>query len=129
MEVQAALVCNSAVVRNGLLSVLDGGVDHWASDEYRAPLAVDFAAVVEAGDPDSSRQHDVCVDITHESLSRIGGATGQFEVHGLPPGETIKLPVAFQLSAVTVPEHRDCDVALRIDGELPIALAVRAMAV
>jgi hypothetical protein len=129
LEVQAALLCDSAVVRDGLLSVLNGGLDHWAPDRYPAPLAVGFAALIEADDMDSHCEHDFCVDITDERLSRIGGATGKFEVRGLAPGETIELPVAFQLSAVTVPEYGDYEVTLRIDGEPRVALALRAMAV
>jgi hypothetical protein len=130
MELQAALLCEAASTRDGLLFVLGGGIDHWAPPAYPAGLGLTLGVVIEADDRDQGSEHVLAVDILDQDGERIGGITAGFGFEGpLGPGETTKLAFAVPLQGVVIPEYGDYEVRLVIDGDTFMATALRAMAV
>ena len=130
MQLQAALLCEAASTRDGLLFVLGGGVDHWAPPAYPAGLRLTLGVVVEADDRDKGSEHALAVDILDQEARRIGGITAGFQFEGhMDPGQTTKLTFAVPLEAVVIPEYGDYEVRLIMDGDTLAAMALRAMAV
>jgi hypothetical protein len=130
MELQAALLCEAASTRDGLLFVLGGGVDHWAPPAYPAGLRLTLGVVVEADDRDQGSEHAFAVDVLDQEAERIVGVTAGFQFEGqLDPGQTTKLAFAVPLEGVLIPEYGDYEVRLLVDGDTLAATALRAMAV
>jgi hypothetical protein len=130
MELQAALLCEAASTRDGLLFVLGGGIDHWASPAYPVGLRLTLGVVVEASDRDQGSEHALAVDILDQEAERIGGITAAFHFErATGPRPTTKLAFAVPLDTVVIPEHGDYEVRLIIDGDTFAATALRAMAI
>jgi hypothetical protein len=130
MQLQAALLCEAASTRGGLLFVLGGGIDHWAPPAYPAGLRLTLGVVIEADDRDQGSEHAFAVDIVDEKAERIGGITATFGLEAqLGPGETCKVTVAVPLEGVVIPEYGDYEVRLLVDGDTLATTALRAMAV
>ena len=129
MELRAALLCEAASTRDGLLFVLGGGIDHWAPPAYPAGLRLTLGVVIEADDRDQGSEHALAIDILDQEAERIGGITAGFQFDGLGPGETTKLAFAVPLEGVAIPEYGDYEVRLLVDGDTLAATALRAMAV
>ena len=79
MEIQAAILCDSATVREGLLHVLGGGINRLYRSELPAPLGVALALLV-AFEPEE-------VDQLHEVHDRSFSQSTTCRGNGGAPGE------------------------------------------
>lgn len=100
MDVAAALLCDSATVREGLLNVLGAGVTRLWRPELPAPLAVTLAVIAEMAEEDLPVPHEVEVTISNTG-GLIGQAMGGFQA-GAPAanveaGERFLVPIALDL--------------------------------
>ena len=81
VEIQAAMLCQAAEVRDGRLYVEGGGVTTYKIDLWPGPVPLTLALVLD-GDA-----HDVDVDIAVEigyEFGRVGGAAFTFHVMTFP---------------------------------------------
>jgi hypothetical protein len=130
MELRAALLCEAASTRDGLLFVLGGGIDHWAPAAYPAGLGLTLGVLVEADDRDQGSEHALAIDVLDQKAERIGGISAGFTFEGqMDPGQTTKLAFAVPLQGVVIPEYGDYEVRLVVDGDTVVATALRAMAI
>jgi hypothetical protein len=124
------MLCDTAAARDGLLTIVNGGIDHWGPPEYPAPLNVAFAAMLETDDRDQGPEHEFAVVVVDENLSEVGRGQGAFQVQGsLGGGETAKLPFVISLGGITIPGYGDYEIQTVLDGEVIARLPLRAMAV
>jgi hypothetical protein len=130
VELQAAVLCDTAAVRDGLVTIVNGGIDRWGPPEYPAPLPVTFAGILEVDERAEAREHQLAVVVVDEELEELGRAHASFSLQGtFEFGDTAKLPIAIPLAGITVPNYGDYEVRIIVDDDILIRLPLRAMAV
>jgi len=103
MKVAAAMLCDFAQVRDGLLTVVSAGVTRIFADQMPASLTVFLALQVALSDEESRLPHEIEVRITGPSAQEIATARGGFQVGSIAEvdEETIaSLPFDFRAAAV-----------------------------
>lgn len=119
MKVTTALLCDFAQVREGLLSVMSGGITRLWREELPAPLGVWLALMIELDSIEQRRPHDLRVVVVDQDGHEAGAGEGQFvinKVDGYEPGEPALVPVPIPLGTITIKSYGAHDVKVYIDG-------------
>ncbi|WP_431521199.1 DUF6941 family protein [Blastococcus capsensis] len=77
MRLTAALLCDSATVRESLLHVLGGGVTVVASSAFPAPFGVDMALLLELDSDEPDLSHSVAVTAFDEQGQQVFRLAGE----------------------------------------------------
>jgi hypothetical protein len=130
MDLQAALLCRSATVSDGRLSVLEAGITHFYAGEFPLALDASLAIVVNADPEEQDRPHHfcACVHDADRGDHAIARVTGEFLA--LRPSdadrERINVPMAFDLRPIGIPEPGAYRLEVCIDDEVLATLEFRA---
>jgi hypothetical protein len=122
-----AHLCTAASFRDGLLSILEAGLQQFEPDElpYRMQPTLAFQLVLE--EADLGRAHPMSVDVTHEDGERLAGLTFDFSMNR-PAGADPDLPIAFtaiQLLPMELRRDGLYNVRVAIDSQQPTQLPFR----
>lgn len=131
MDITAALLCDFAQVREGLLFVSSGGVTRVMRPEYPAPLGVVLALVVDLDPDEHDQQHRVRVRVidSHDEVFWDGTAelgVGQVDAE---TGEHLALPLVVDLRPVALPADGLYRIEADANGVLRQVLRLRAILV
>jgi hypothetical protein len=129
-EVAAALLCDHATVREGLLHVLGAGITRVWRDEFPAPLGVGLAIVFELHQDETGRPHELAIHVRDEDgggVAEVKGAFGADKNPTLAVHERILVPMAFNLQPAQIEKHGNYEITLLVDGQFKrsIQFAVR----
>jgi hypothetical protein len=119
MEIAAALLCDAATVREGLLHVLGGAITRVWSPALPAPLRVALAAVIELAQEETALPHELQVEVFDPDGTLIGMVMGGFQTapnERLEPGEHVLVPVALDLRMVGTNRFGCHVLRLRLDA-------------
>jgi hypothetical protein len=128
-DVNAALLCDFAQVRDGLLFVASGGIDRLYRPELPASMGVYLALVLGLGpDEIGDRVHEVRATIQHVSTGQIvAEADGGIEVgkQGAVVDETspVNAPLVIPLLAVAVSLAGRHEISVSVDSGRPTLLS------
>lgn len=131
MEIVAAVLCDFASVREGLLIVVGGGVTRLWREQLPAPLGIHLAAMLECTRDELARPHEIQVWVRTEDGDEIAHVRGGFalqEVGDLDPGETTMVPIPLSLVPVGVNAYGRYSVHLQVDDNLHKTLSLRVAA-
>lgn len=128
MDIVAAILCDFASVRAGLLTVVGGGVTRLWRDEYPAPLGVFLAVMLECSTEDLRRPHELQVSVITADGAQLAHVQGGFateDMGDLDPGETTLVPIPLSLQPVGVPGPGRYSIHLSVDDDHHQTLAFR----
>jgi hypothetical protein len=104
MEIQAAILCDSATVREGLLHVLGGGITRLWRGTVPAPLNVALAGFVAMDGNDLGALHEFHIairsDATNETIAEAMGGVQSQRPERLEAGEQLLVPFVAPLHNV-----------------------------
>lgn len=119
-RVTAAVLCDFAQVREGLLFVQSAGINRMWRAQTPAPLGFMLGLVLEVGPGEYDRQHTLRVTVkrveTASPLVRIDGVAVLNDTSPYEPGEMAVVPLALDLRNVEVPAFGQYDVQIAVDG-------------
>lgn len=119
MQVAAALICDFASVREGLLFIVGGGITRVWRREFPAPLSVAVALLLEAHPTEAIRPHEVEVIVQSEDGDPVGQLKGGFQINratGAVAGEAALIPFVVDFRGATVPKRGGYSVEILLDG-------------
>jgi hypothetical protein len=120
MDISSALICNYAEVREGILFVSGGCITRLWRTEYPASLGVCVVVVLEGTEGEMAGiAHDIRLVVRNadgEVAAELNGSLNAGPMQGLEPGETVQLPVVFNLYGVVIPRADAYDVDIELDG-------------
>lgn len=109
MELKAAIICDAASVREGLLHMLGGGITRIWRQDLPAALGVALAVIVDLPPEVMFDPHEVTVafvrDDDNEQLNEIKGAFQVGPELRLEPGEHQLIPMVFDLHGALVDRY------------------------
>lgn len=120
ISTKAAILCDAASIREGLLHVLGGGITVLGRESYPAPLSASLALLFELTEVRSEGEiHDV-----HIRAHRIGDdGRSLFELHTrlqIEPGSTSDMiqsvPLLFNLTNAGLPEPGSYEIEVSVDN-------------
>lgn len=131
MRIDTALLCGAATARDGLLSVLDGGITHIERAEYPALLGLTLAMRVLVHPTEMERPHELEVLLQDEDgaqVTKVNIAVGVGDQSAVPPGEeaSIALPWNFPGQPV-LPHAGRYSFEILIDGVHQASVPLRAI--
>lgn len=101
MEIDAALLCDAATIREGLLHLLGGPITRVWRPKLPAPLGIAFAAILSMTPEELALPHEVAIMIRNEEhvIARVMGAVqgGAGPLANIEPGEMLLAPTAVAL--------------------------------
>lgn len=100
MEIQAALLCDAATVREGLLHVLGAGITRLWRPDLPATFGLALACVLDVAPEDTGSMHEARVVIFGPEGERVSEATGSFQLPPPPrlePDEHLVVPLVLPL--------------------------------
>jgi hypothetical protein len=125
MEIKAALLCDWATVREGLLHVLGGGITRIWRPDLPARLGVSLALLVDVPPDGQDMPHEIHTKINGDDGTLFGQVMAALQVVPGPrmeTGEHILLPLVIPLQEVLVPRHGRYDFHISVDQEEPAGL-------
>ena len=131
MRIAAAVLCDFATVREGLLTVVSGGITRLHRERLPAPLGVAVALLVEVSPAERPFPHQLTIVVTSPSGRQIAKADGAFQVGDqsvFDPDEIALVP--FTVGAprtARVEEWGWITFSISIDGEEQMELRVKAV--
>ncbi len=131
MRIQAAILCDHAQVREGLLFVSAGGISrlYRPPDQPAGPLGLVLAVILEIDSDQVETVHEVRVTITREGGEEIGTLPAALQgppgaAANLNPGEPAVVPIVLPISGMIIPAFGMYDVRVSADGGVPEILTV-----
>lgn len=123
MNIQAAILCEFAQVRGGLLFVSSGGISRVGRpvNEPR-PLPLYLAVILEVGFDELDRVHELRVTVNRDGgQERIGEVAAALQpppgaAEVLHPGEPAVVPVVIPLQPIVIETNGQYDVRVSADG-------------
>jgi hypothetical protein len=119
-RVTAAMLCDFAQVREGLLFVQSAGVNRMWRAQTPANLGCMLGVVFEVGPGEYDQTHTLRVTVkqvdTALAVVRIDGTARINSTAGYEPGEAAVVPLALDLRLVEVPSFGQYDVQIAVDG-------------
>lgn len=130
MQVAAAMLCDFASVRDNLLFVIGGCLTRLYRDEYPAAMGVSLALTLELHRMELGRPHELHILVLGADGEQHAEIQGGFNAAGeVEPGETLLVPIPFDLRAVGLPAPGRYSVEISVDGThhrtLPFRLEAR----
>lgn len=120
MRVTAAVLCDFAQVREGLLTIVSAGITRMWREEMPAPLGLFLALIIEVDAPDRLFPHEVTVVVTAPSGKEIAKAGGGFQINqgaGAEPDEVSLVPLPLDLRIAGIEEFGWYTFTLAIDSQ------------
>jgi Family of unknown function (DUF6941) len=123
MQVDTALLCDAATVREGLLNVLGGGITSAYRPEFPAPLEMELAIRLKMHPTEIQNAHKVEILLQDEDGNQVTRAEIGFqpteEAHQavLPPGEEVPIPITWDFPArPAIPHPGRYSFEILVDG-------------
>src|SRR5262245_15290855 len=108
-SIQAAILCDFAQVREGVLFVSSGGINRMYRAQTPAPMGVYLALVVDVGPEEVHRVHSIRIIVTALAAGlRLGELNAALEVErspGTDPALPILAPIAIDLNPIALPDY------------------------
>ncbi|WP_144872462.1 DUF6941 family protein [Microbacterium sp. 1.5R] len=129
----AALLCDSANVRENLINILSGGVTILGRPNFPAPLGADLAlSLYVRPDHANDLTHPVVIEAVSEATDeQLFALESGFLIGDLsdeqPPYEAQSVSVVFPLSGMGIPEPGRYRIEIKVDGELISAVPFSAV--
>lgn len=121
MQIIAATLCDYASVREGLLTVVGGGITRVWRPEVPAPMGIYLAVMLECTTEDLRRPHEVRVTVRTgdgEVVAEITGGFAAGAINGdLDPGESTIVSIPLSLVGAGVPTFGRYSVHVSIDDD------------
>lgn len=108
MRIIAATLCDFAQVRDGLLSILSGGVSRIWRDEFPAPMGVMLALMFEVSADELKDVIEARCSVEDQDGEKVFDAVIALQggmATGLDAGELIQAPFIFDLRNVGLPQE------------------------
>ena len=120
VKIAAAIVCDYTQVREGLLTVVSGGITRLWRDQVPGPFGIELAVLVEVPPEERSDPHELHVTVTGpngEELAKLGGG---FQLTNVPAGtydadEPAFMPLPLDLRTVNAIAYGWHSIKIRID--------------
>ena len=133
VDITAALPCDFAEVREGLLFISGAPVTRVWRPAFPAVLGLCVAAVIE-GTPGELEgiPHDVELLISDQDgavLAELKGGIQLAQAEGVAPGEALQLPLVFNIMTLAVGAPGPYELRLRLDGGEAMGQAERTVTV
>ncbi len=119
MQIEAALLCDAATMREGLLHMLGGPISRIWRPQLPAPLGVALAVIVGMDDAERAEPHEIQVTVRNETKLLVS-AMGALQVASLnanvEPGEIVMAPFAMALHSAGTDGYGRHSVHLSLDA-------------
>ena len=126
MNVDCALLCDAATVREGLLHILGGGVTRISRPEFPAQLGVQVALRIVIHPTESGTQHSARMVLQNEDGATVGELGFEFAIDqqglSLVPGELISLPIAVPVQQLSLPRPGGYSFEILIDNNHQVSM-------
>jgi len=127
MNVDCALLCDAATVREGMLHILGGGVTRIARQGFPTQLGVALALRIVIHTTETGSQHAARVVLQSEDGAEVGRIEFGFNIDAastaaLVPGEMISLPVALPTNQLVLPHAGGYSLEILIDGNHQVSV-------
>jgi hypothetical protein len=121
VEIQAAILCDFAQVREGMLFVSSGGISRLYRPDQPMPLGIWLAVVLEVTADEMFAVHELRVTVSGEDGATVGSVTAGMQAPAgmqvqLNPGEPAVIPVVIPLMPIVVPGHGMYDIRIVADN-------------
>lgn len=120
MNIDCALLCDAATVREGLLHILGGGITRLHRAEYPSALGTALAVRVMVHPTEADRSHQFETRLLSEDGEEVGSVQVNFEmshpVAVLRPGEELSVALPLSLHGLGIPHPGAYSFELLIDG-------------
>jgi hypothetical protein len=131
VEVDCALICDYATVREGLLHILGGGVSRLLRPVYPAPFAAGLALRILLHPSELDAGHAVKIQLVDSDGVKVAELTSTFSVTPeqraiLEPGEEFAINMPLNLPMVAIPKPGDFAFEILIDGHHKRSVAFKA---
>lgn len=129
MQIGAAILCDYATIREGLLHVLGGGVTRIWSDQFPAPLAGTVALLLELRRQELDRPHEFDMVVMGADGGRLAEINGAFQVPTNPDldiHDPQLVPLALDLRRASLPAAGAYTIDISIDGQHRTSLRFEA---
>jgi len=119
-RITAAVLCDFAQVREGLLFVQSAGINRMWRPKTPAPLGFMLGLVLEIEAGEYERPHTLRATVkqvdTARVVARIDARAQLNDTSGYEPGEAAVVPLVVDLRAAEVPAFGQYDVQIAVDG-------------
>jgi hypothetical protein len=129
VQLGAAILCDYATIREGLLHVLGGGVTRMWSNQFPAPLTGTVALLLELHRQELDRPHEFEMVVMGADGARIADVNGAFQVPTNPDldiHEPQLVPLALDLRGAGLPAPGAYTIDISIDGQHRTSLRFEA---
>lgn len=117
MQLAAAILCDFASVREGLLTVVGGGITRLWRPAVPAPANLSLALMLELHSMELGRDHELAVHVLSEDGEQVVEVKGGFNPAGdLDVGENLLVPMALDLRVATLARFGTYAVEVSVDG-------------
>jgi hypothetical protein len=123
-----AIICDYAEIREGLLTIVSGGITRLWRPQLPAPMGVFLALQVEVEPKERPFPHELEVRITGPSDKEVGKVNGGFQIGpsgDFEPDECAYANVPLDLRMIALDEFGWYRLAISIDGGEAYPLRVR----
>ena len=120
MRLNAAILCDAATVREGLLHLLGGGITRIWRAEIPTVFAVDLAVVLGMTQVEQDQSHDVRIALHDPDMGLVVEMAGTVAYGGgarLEAGEEHSIPMVFPLRDAVAARYGRYVIDIGIDGE------------
>lgn len=114
------LLCDFAQVRANLLTIVSAGITRLHRADLPGPANVCLAIVLELDPADIQRAHDLRLVIMgpDSEIGMIEGGIGVTAGADIEPGESLQVPVVFDLRGMPVHQYGSHSARLTVDGSI-----------
>lgn len=128
MRLVAALICDYAEIREGLLTIVSAGITRLWRDSLPAPMEVFLALQLEVSPQERPFPHEVRVEVTGPSRRRVAEIRAALQVAkegNLDPDEPALMSIPLDLRSAAVSEYGWHTITISVDSEEAHALHVK----
>jgi hypothetical protein len=103
MEIKAFMLCDAAVIREGLLNVLSAGLTRVYRSSFPAPLGFQMALMVSMTPEDVGKPHTLAISIAPVDGSELLRIDAQFEIGSTELTDIVPLVASIPIAIPDVP--------------------------
>ncbi len=129
MELKATILCDFAIVRDSLLTVVGGGVTRVFSANAPVNPNLSVAVVLGLSQTEMGASHEARLEVHDEDGNAVSAVIGSFQFTPQPvgtdrlginvlPGEEMVIPLSFDLRGCSLPHFGGYSIVLVVDGEV-----------
>jgi hypothetical protein len=97
MQIDCALLCDAATVREGMLHILGGGITRAYRPQFPAPVEMSLALLIRIHPAEMAKPHSLDVQLRDSDGKQLAGLQLVFGINdttGLEPSEQAALPLS-----------------------------------